>query len=63
LPFLRYAFLLRLEAQGSPSLANPLDGTAIHWMAVVSVSPLGNSFGGVKVHWSFTAFRLTHSYG
>ncbi len=30
----RYAFLLRLEVQGPPSLACPLGGTAIHWMAV-----------------------------
>ena len=35
LPFLRYEFLLRLEAQGTPSLVCPLDGTAIHRMAVL----------------------------
>ncbi len=30
---LRCAFLLRLQDQGTPSLAYPFDGVAIHWMA------------------------------
>ncbi len=29
--------------------------------SAVSGSPLDNPFGGVKVHWTFTEFRLTHS--
>ncbi len=28
----RCAFLLRLQAQGTPSVAHPFDGVAIHWV-------------------------------
>ncbi len=33
---LRFAIRLRLQVQGSPSVANPLSGTKIHWTFVLA---------------------------
>jgi hypothetical protein len=30
-PSLRFAILIRLPVQGSPSLANPFSGAKVHW--------------------------------
>lgn len=30
----RFAVLLRLQAQGLPSVANPLGGTTVHWTVI-----------------------------
>jgi hypothetical protein len=34
------AILHRVEGRGSPSVANPLGGTRVHWTRVLSASPL-----------------------
>ncbi len=55
----------RLQVQGLPSVANPFSG-AIHALrspcfAVAPPKPsLAWAFGGVKVHRTFTWYRLTH---
>ncbi len=66
LRFLRFTVLHRSKDRGSPSVANPLAGAAIHWIATyypARPSALGSAKGARKIPTRKTAFRLHSGLG